>query len=171
MTSILKSRWLAVTVHAGLWALVLLALRNLDGARPSFREALASTPPQRSIVPVSGIERLYARGFAPALPNETNLTNPFFTKHFIPAPTPAPPAPTTRKIQLIYHGFYEAGEGPKRAVVKMGDAFLVAPIGSRLTANLYAAQASMVSLVLTNPQAVTNVLPLNTSREIEVPIK
>jgi hypothetical protein len=53
----------------------------------------------------------------------------------------------------------------------VGDLFVVAVIGAPITTNLFVADASLQSLLLTNHVAQTNLLPLNVKKEIEVPIK
>ena len=60
--------------------------------------------------------------------------------------------------------------GSKHIIVKLADAFLDTLVGAKITANLFAAEATMQSLTLTNPAAQTNLLLLNTKKEIEVPI-
>jgi len=47
----------------------------------------------------------------------------------------------------------------------------VAQVGSNVTANLFVAAATMMSLTLTNPVAQTNLLPLNAKTPIKVPIQ
>jgi len=56
-------------------------------------------------------------------------------------------------------------------MVKLGDAILAAQVGSNVTANLFAADASGTSLTLTNPAGQTNLLPLNAKTQMKVPIK
>jgi phage baseplate assembly protein W len=55
--------------------------------------------------------------------------------------------------------------------VKLGEDILVTPIGSNITANLYAAMATNLVLVVTNPAAQTNLLLLDTEKELEVPAR
>ena len=72
---------------------------------------------------------------------------------------------------MTYQGFYQTGDGPKHTIFKLGDAFLVAPIGARIATNLFIAEATMQALTLTNLTAQTNILPLNAKKEIVVPIQ
>ena len=51
--------------------------------------------------------------------------NPFFTRYFVPVPSPAT-RPTTRKIEVTYQGFYQTGDGPKHAIFKLAERFMVA---------------------------------------------
>jgi hypothetical protein len=93
----------------------------------------------------------------------------FFTRHFTPPPTPPPPAPTTRKVEITYSGFYEAGEA-RHVIVKLANAFVDGTLGARVTTNWFFSDATYQALTLTNIAGQTNVLPLNTKKEIEVPI-
>ena len=72
---------------------------------------------------------------------------------------------------MTYQGFYEAGDSVKHVIAKVGDIFVVAVIGAPVTTNLFVADASLQSLLLTNHVAQTNLLPLNVKRPVEVPIK
>jgi hypothetical protein len=166
----LRSRWLAGCVHAGLWVLLLLAVSSFGGKSPEYRDATAVSTPVQSPAPVSKLSNLFSPGVWPATPADTNLLNPFFTRHFIPLQTPAPPPPTTRKVELTYQGFYQGVNGARHVVVKVADGFVATPVGAKITANLFAAEATMKALTLTNPAAQTNLLLLNTKKEIEVPI-
>jgi len=164
----LRSRGFAAGVHGGLWLVLYLAVANLGGKAPEVREAAAGATPRQSPAPVGGLRGLFAPGAWPKSLVDSNLLNPFFTRYFIP---PAPPPPTTRKIEVTYQGFYQTGEGPKHTIFKLGDAFQVAPIGARITADLFIAEATMQALTLTNLAAQTNILPLNAKKELIVPIQ
>jgi hypothetical protein len=167
----LRRRWFVVSVHAALWLLLYCAVVRLGGKTPDFHDAVGLLVPTHSALPAARLEALFTPAAWPKTLSDTNSLNPFFTRHFTPSPAPPAPPPTTRKIELTYQGFYETEGGPKNAIVKLGDSFLVAPMGSKLTANLYAAQASMQSLILTNPAAQTNILSLNAKKEVEVPVQ
>jgi hypothetical protein len=171
VTRAIRSRWLAIITHAGLWLLLYVAISGLRGTPPTMREADGTSPAPERMVPVSKADHLLNRLNWPELLAATNTSNPFFTKHFTPSPAPPPPAPTTRKIELVYHGYYISDGSKKQTMVKMADAFLVTPIGSKVTANLYAADATVLSLTLTNTASQTNLLPLNVKKELEVPIQ
>lgn len=164
----LRSRWFAACAHAGFWLLLYLGITGLGGKAPDFREAEAVTNPPESPAPVAGLEQLFSPGVWPKSLINTNVRNPFFTPYFIP---PATPPATTRKIEVTYQGFYQTGAGPKNTVFKLDDAYVVAPIGARIATNLFIANATMESLTLTNLAAQTNILLLNTKKEIVVPIR
>jgi hypothetical protein len=164
----LRSRWFVVGVHASLWFLLYLAASTLRGKVPDYREANSVSSTPQSPAPVAGLQRLFSPGVWPKSLNDTNLTNPFFTRYFVPPP---PPPPTTRKIDVTYQGFYQNGTGPKMAIFKLDDAFTVAPIGSTIAIGLSIADVTVQALTLTNLTAQTNIVPLNAKKEIIVPLK
>ena len=167
----LRSRWLIVGVHAALWLLICFAAMNLGGKAPPYNDAESSSTPLQPLPPVGKLSNLLSPGFWPKSVLNTNTSSPFFTRHFIPPPTPAAPAPTTRKIELTYQGFYQTDNGPKQTIVKLGDSYLVSMPGSKVTANLFISDVTMQVLTLTNPVSQTNILLLNTKKEIEVPLQ
>jgi hypothetical protein len=171
IVQILRSRWLATCAHLALWLLLYLALRGMSGKTPELREVDGSFPRPASPAPVTRLSQLFGAVVWPELSSATNALDAFFTRHFIPPPAPPPPAPTTKTIELTYLGFYETQGAAKTVVVKLADAFLITPVGAKLTANLFASDASMQNLTLTNSAAQTNILVLNTKKQLEVPIQ
>jgi hypothetical protein len=163
----LRNRWFVTGVHAALWLLLYLAVVNLGGRAPDYREADADGAPPQSPAPVAGLARLFSPGTWPKSLSATNTLDPFLTRYFVP-PAPPPP-PTTRKIEVTYQGFYHTGTGPKQAIFRLGEAFLVAPVGARIATNLFIAEATMQTMTLTNLAAQTNVLPLNAKKELLIP--
>src|SRR5262245_54018144 len=125
----LRSRSFAVCVHVGLWLLLYLAVRSFGGGSPIFRDSVPLAAPAQSPAPVAKLEKLFSPGIWPRTIIDTNLASPFFTKYFIPAPTPPVPPPTTRKIEITYLGFYETAGSPKHVIVKLADKFVSQPIG------------------------------------------
>jgi hypothetical protein len=167
----LRNPWLVGFVHAGLWILLALAVTSFGGKSPVFQESTAVSIPLQTAIPVTKLPNLFSPNVWPPSLDATNALNPFFTRHFFPPVTPPAPTPTTRKIELTYQGFYQPVNGIKHVIVKLADAFLDKTIGANLTANLYAADATTQGLTLTNSTAQTNLLQLNTKKELEVPIK
>ena len=102
---------------------------------------------------------------------DTNALNPFFTRYFVPAPTPAPPPPTARKIDVVYQGFYQTADGPKHVIVKVAETLVIATVGAPIATNIFIAGATMQTLTLTNLAAQTNLLLLNIKKELEIPIR
>jgi hypothetical protein len=163
----LRSRWFVVFVHLCLWILLYLAAAGIGGKTPDFHETDSFSAPAQSPAPVARLDQLFASDTWPKWPGDTNGTSAFFTRHFIPA-VPAPP--TIRKFELTYQGFYQSGDSPKQTMIRLGDSFLVTPIGGRVISNLFVADATLQALTLTNPAAKTNILPLNQKKEVEVPL-
>jgi len=165
----LRSRWFIIGLQVSLWVLLYLAVANLGGQSPDFRDGDGAAAPPQSAVPVAGLERLYSSSVPPRTLIGTNTANPFLTRYFVP-PAPPPP-PTTRKIEVTYQGFYQTGDGPKQTIFRLGEAFLVAPVGTRIATNLFIAGVTMQAMTLTNLAAQTNIVPLNAKKEIVVPIQ
>ena len=168
ITRLLRSRWFAGCVHACLWLLLILVVANLGGKAFDFRDVDTSANAAQNPVPVTALDRLFAPDSWPKSFVATSALDPFFTTHFIP-PQAAPP--TTRTIEVTYQGFYQAGDSPKHAIYKLGDAFVAAPVGGKVAASLFVADATMQALTLTNTSAQTNIVPLNVKKEIVVPIQ
>ena len=167
----LRTRSFAFSVHVALWLLLYLVLRNLGGKTPEFREFNSFSAPPQSLAPIARLGPLFSKTEWPSPANGAEGSNPFFTRYFVPIPSPLPPPPTTRKIEVTYQGFFETSEAGRTAVVKLGEVFMAIPVGAPLATNFFIAAASMQSLTLTNPAAQTTVLTLNGKTEIEVPIK
>lgn len=163
----LRSRWFALLIHVGLWLLLLLALAALGGRAPIFSSATTLGPRSPDPVPTSIIQQLFGRPPVLATLGATNLTNPFFTRQFEP---PVVPPPTTRKVELTYHGFYQTADGPLTALLKIGEEIVPVVAGARALADLYVADITWPQLVLTNAAAQTNALPLNTKKAVDVPL-
>lgn len=167
----LRSRWFAACVHVALWLLLYLALVHAKGHAPRFGEGTAASPAPQSVIPVAKLDAVFTGAQQPSV-LQTNTLDPFYTRYFVPPPSPAPPPPpTTRKVPAIYEGYYQTGDGPKFALVKLGDAFVTTRVGTALATNLIVADATMQMLTLTNAAAQTNLLQLNSQKDLEVPIK
>lgn len=164
----MRSRQFALLVHVALWSLLIVAVLGMSGTMPPFTEAESFSNPPQSPVPAARLAQLFTPGNSPKSVINTNTLDPFYTRHFIP---PQPPAPTTRKFELTYQGFYQSEGGMKQTMIKIGDSFVVTPVGGRVLSNLFAANATMQTLLLTNPAAGTNLLTLNAKKEVEVPIR
>ena len=120
---------------------------------------------------MAGLEKLFAPANWPKQLVDSAGQNAFATLHFIPPVVPAPPPPTTRRIELTYQGYYQTSAGPRRVMLRFGDAMVNIPVGSSVVTNLFVADAAFQTLTLTNNTGQTNVLALNVKKEIEVPLK
>ena len=168
-----RSRWFSACVHAGLWLLLLLVITGIGGKRPYFRGARPDPAAVTAPVPVAKLENLFTVANRPKPIGDAASLNPFITAYFMPQTLPPPPATTTRKIELTYQGFYQTGDSPKRAMIRFGDALVGIPVGGSVATNLYVANVTAMTLTLTNSAIAgqTNVLALNTKKEIEIPIQ
>jgi len=171
LTQTIRSRWLAIAVHLGLWLILILTLINLRSDLPNYRENTAFSTPTESLVPADRVAAIFSSPAKPVPIAWSNAANPFFTQYFIPPPKPAPPPPpTTRKVQLTYQGFFLGGEEMKHAIVRVATNFHFVQIGAQIDTNLTVVEATAQLLTLTNRAAQTNLLPLNVQTEIEVPL-
>jgi len=168
ISNTLRSRWFIGGVHAGIWVLLYLAVTNLGGKAFDYREADGGGVAPQSSVPTARLDSLFAPGGWPRFSGDTNSMNPFVTQHFMPQKTVPP---TTRKIELTYQGFYQSEDGPKHAVYKLGESFISGAVGSKIAANVFISDATMQMLTLTNTASQTTVIPLNSKKEIEIPIQ
>lgn len=177
----LRSRRFSAALHAGLWLLLLLVVIGiLIGRRaPRFGESHPDPAGVSHPVPVAKLQRLFASTNWPAIVVDTASENLFATKHFYPPPAPpvvppptppVPPPPTTRKVELTYQGYYSSGNGPKRALLRLGETLMDVQVGGLVVTNLFIVEAGMQTLTLTNSAAQTNVITLNTKKEVEVPL-
>jgi hypothetical protein len=169
ITRILRSRWLAFCVHGCLWVLLYFAASGVGRKPPEYHETVSASTPSLATAPFARLEDLFSSEKNGSTIN-SNLLNILVTRHFIPSPSPSAPSPTTRKVEATYQGFYSTTDGPKRALVKLGEMFITAIPGSRVTTNYFVADASFQLLTLTNATAQTNVLTLNVKKELEVPL-
>jgi hypothetical protein len=167
----LRSRSFSAGLHAGLWLLLVLVVIGIGGRAPHFREAEADPSGVHTPVPVAKLEKLFSPANWPKNVVDAGGLNPFVTTHFMPTTPPPPPPLTTRKIELTYQGFYRTAEGPKHALLRVGDALLAVQVGGLVVTNLFVMDATLQTLTLTNSAAQTNVLTLNTKQVVEVPLK
>lgn len=156
-----------VLLLAGLIALAVLILTDLDVGLPEFPAAQRRPDGAAAPISVSEIENVLSPARYALLIPPTNSLNPFYTTYFQP---PAPKPPTTRKVELTYQGFYRNAEGQKRAFVKIGDRLFVGPVGSNVVADLSVVDISLRTLTLRNA-AQTNTLEFNTRKELEIPVQ
>lgn len=171
LSETLRSRWFSGCVHAALWVLLALIITGVGGKRPPYQAARPDPDAVIAPVPVAKLEGVFPSGIKTNWPTDAATLNPFFTTYFIPKTPPAPPPPTTRKVELTYRGFYQTGDSPKYALILSGSALLGVPVGGRFETNLFVANVSAANLTLTNATAQTNVLTLNTKKELEIPIR
>ena len=180
LSETLRSRWFSTGLHVGLWLLLLLVVigGGIGGRTLQFREAgfnpASVTPP----VPVAQLQRLFAPTNYPQIVVDSATLNLFTTAYFVPPPKPTPPPPpppppppTTWKLELTYQGYYGTGDGPRYALLLLGEKLVGIPVGGMVVTNLFVVDAALKTLTLTNTAVQTNVLTLNMKQAVEVPIQ
>jgi hypothetical protein len=171
LLQVVRGRTFTVGTHVCLWALLGLVILKLGGKTPDFHDSDSFSTPPQTLAPIARLGSLFASSQWPNPLPATEGSSPFFTKYFVPVPSPVPPAPTTRKIEVTYQGYFEAEGNPRSAIVKVADLFVVVPVGSAVATNFYVSEATLQSLTLTNPTSQPTLLPLNAKKEIEVPVQ
>lgn len=171
----LRSRGFSFGLHAVLWLLLLLVVLGLGGYAPPFRETRENPSLVTTPVPVAKLQKLFAAINQAELAGNPDASNLFETSYFIPpppsSPPPAAPPPTSWKVELTYQGFYRTGDGPKYAVLRLGDKLVSVPEGGCVLTNLFVQEATVHTLTLTNTAIQTNTLALNVKQIVEVPFK
>jgi len=179
LSETLRTRWFSLCLHAGLWLLLVLAIIGSRGGGnvSPFGPAAARSRAVIAPVPVARLKLLFTATNQPGTVVDPAAPNLFKTSYFVPAPqplpakpVPAPPPPTTQKIALTYQGYYRTGDGPKYALLKLGDNLVRIPVGGMVVTNLFVVDAELRTLTLTNTAVQTNLLNLNARQVVEVPL-
>jgi hypothetical protein len=165
----LRSRWFSIALHVGLWLLLVMAVAGLGGRRPGFADAETGAT-TLTVVPVAKVERLFAPANQPRQVFDSALQSAFATLYFTPPVVPIP-VPTTRRLDITYQGYYQSAGGPLRAMLRAADLLVSVPVGSAVVSNLWVAEATFLTMTLTNSAGQTNVLKMNVKQEVEVPLK
>ena len=179
LSETLRSRWFSICLHVSLWVLLLLVIigGGMGAHEHPFHEAVANPAAVVTPVPVVQLERLFAPATFPKRVGDPANLSLFTTAYFVPPvkPTPPspppPPPPTTRKVELTYQGYYGTGDGPRYALLLLGEKLVGIPVGGMVVTNLYVVDAALKTLTLTNTAVHTNVLTLNMKQAVEVPIQ
>lgn len=163
--------FLLVVLCSALLLLVLLAV-DLEHGLPSFNEISVRTPGSFS-APVDDFPALMDLTDEKALLANAATQQVFRTRFFDPAPKPeeepAPPAPTTRDVRLIYQGMFETSDGERRAFVRRADSTLVLRVTDELEPGYEVASISATELGVSGGE--TNlVLRFREPFELRLPI-
>lgn len=162
-----RDRWLAWLLLACAAALLGLVVQDFGSSLPSLpRAERPGTPPPR-LPSTRQLPGSFDAARLPSLGVPTNQWNVFYTEHFRPPPVRPP---TTRQVELTYLGYMQAGDGPKQAVIRVGDRNLVCGLGSNVVASLQVGEISLRTLTLTNASNETNRLEFNVKKPVEVPL-
>jgi hypothetical protein len=162
--------WAAAALTVGILAMLVLLARDLRTRPALVASAARSTRLKTEALPLAKIDALFSSSEIGKAVPAPELVNPFYTTFFQPLSQPKPQAPTTRKVELVYQGFYESAGGRKQAYVKAGDALTFAGPGEVVVADLAVSEITLRTLVLTNKSGQANTLLFKAPKEVEVPL-
>jgi len=83
----------------------------------------------------------------------------------------APPPPVTRKISLVYRGFYRSRSGAAFVYIEVDNVTGLYPVGTELVANWTIAAVQGNELILEQDAAPRRAFPFNQKKSLEVPLK
>jgi hypothetical protein len=165
-----QNRPVAAVLVMALCTLLVLAGSSLGGRLPSFPNGKYPIIGAVVDVPLEHVESLLSVSTWPQIVSANGNSSPFFTTYFQPPPPPPPlTPPTTRKVDLVYQGFFETPVGDRHAFVKVGEALVVGPAGTRVVSDLAVKEMDLRALTMTNQSAQASVLEFNQRKTIEVP--
>jgi hypothetical protein len=166
------SRLLAATVLIGSAAILFLVGRDLE--RDTIKPPPFPEKTEFSLAAHQPVNRLFSTEELVRLQPAPDTINPFYTAHFEPPPKPKPkpppPAAKTRKVNLLYQGFFKTAGGEPMAYVLVDKETVVGTIGAKVVADYEIAGISMQGLTLKGGEDET-VLPFREEKQIEIPIK
>jgi hypothetical protein len=159
---------LALACLACAGVLFLLTLSKLGGHVPE-RPALP-TFAFRSFksVKTAPITELLSSTVYDRLVPATNQANPFYAIQLFP---PTPPPPKTRKVEVVYQGFFSTSHGEKFAYVLTDKKLLIGQVGTAVVTNLNIADMNMAGLTLKDRAGKEVYLLFNTNQTLEVPVQ
>jgi hypothetical protein len=162
-----KNHWVVLSILVLLLALLIAATRDAGSHFPNLPRFQNRAGSVSNAIPIAKAEELYSISTFKQLVPSTNAASPFYTTYF--QPQPPVKAPTTRKIELTYQGYYQNAGGLKQAFVKVGDKVSIGAVGAKITGDLAVAEISNRLLTLKNSASQTNVLEFNKKKEVEIP--
>ena len=117
------------------------------------------------------IEEVLSVGYRTGLKPAQNISNPFYPNPTPPPPPPPPPPPvTTRKVELLYQGYYVTSRGEKKAYLLVGDQLLVGTPGAKVTGPLVIVDIGARALRLKDAAGKETVLDFNVKKSVELPV-
>jgi hypothetical protein len=150
-----------------LLGLVALILRDYGVRLPDFPTASTSSTPILQPLSTNEFARLFPAEPGTEMRQDPEQSSPFFTAHFQP---PKPKPPTTRKVNMTYHGLTESADGRRHAYLRIDKEMRITSVGESIVADLAVADMDLRSLTLTNSAAATNLLQFKVSKAVEIPI-
>jgi hypothetical protein len=161
-----RNFWIAAAVLIGSIVLLALTISHLGGRVPALKPFGRPAGGTNERPTLKQVEGWFQAASLTRLIAQTGSPNPFFTLHFQP-----PPPPTTRKVELTYHGNITPSTGSRRAFVRVDTNSMVFTNGARVVADHAIQEIALRTLILTNAAGQTNVLEFNIKRVLEVPIQ
>jgi hypothetical protein len=162
-----RSLWLSLLVVAGLALLLLAAATRLGGRMPGLTPLREQPRTIQRALPDAQVAQWFSLPLLTRLAPATNSVNPFYTLYF--EPKPPPPPPPTKKVELLFQGWYQASSGERLAYVKLGEALLTLTNGAKVVADHAIKDIGLRTLTLTNAAGQTNVLEFNVKKALDVP--
>jgi len=162
-----RSLWLSLLMLAGLAALLLASATRLGGQMPRLtplREQPGAAP---RALPDERVAQWFALPPLTRLTPGTNSMDIVYTLYFQPPPPP-PPAPS-KKVELLFQGWYLASSGERLAYVKLGETLLTLTNGAKVVADHAVKEIGLRALTLTNAAGQTNVLEFDVKKALDVP--
>jgi hypothetical protein len=167
-THLEKHLLLALLVAIWVCVLVLLTLGRLQSFIPEPPTLPAYAFRTYRTVKGGPIGRLLAPTVYSSLRPATQEANPFYSIQLYP---PTPPPPKTRKVEVLYQGFFMTSHGEKYFYLQVENELVVGPVGVRTAGGLVVADMNTAGLTLKDEAGKETYLPFNEKQTLEVPIK
>jgi hypothetical protein len=163
--------WLLVPTTLGLLVLLALTLATLRHRATGMVPPVTNTPALRPLAGASQVHDYFSWPATVRWLPPTNTANPFFTLA-IQVSHPGAPAASplaTKKIDLIYRGFFETSKGVRRALIQVAEQQVLSGLGEKVVADYVAVDIALRHLNLTNPAGKTVKLEFALPQQLEVP--
>jgi len=170
LTSLRINFLLVLVLLAGALLGLAHVLRDLSAGTPMLPRRGSAVEPVDPLPQLAEAGALFESGVVATQTPPAGLASGFHTTYFAPAPKPPRQQPTTRKVELTYLGFLQAGDGPRTAIVQTGSEQWSGGVGSNLVANVFVAGIDQQTLVVTNTEGQTNLLQFRSKTALDVPL-
>ncbi len=105
-----------------LLALATVVFMDIGGDLPERPEPPKGASLASAELPLKAAQTLFDMESYGELVVTTNSSNPFYTEYFVPVKPPPPAPPLTRKVSVLYQGFYATQDGRKKAFLTIDGA-------------------------------------------------
>lgn len=164
-----KRSMISVLLLAWLGFLACQIAGNLGGASPEPPALSLFTPIGTKVNRGRQLEQTFSTAFYADFKPARNMSNPFYSIPFVPPPPPDPP--TTRRVELLYQGYFAGSQGEKMAYVLVGDQLVVGGIGSKVVAPYMMGGITPAALVLKDGTGRELMVNFNAKTQVVVPIQ